>query len=153
MSNVMTGKRMLETLQRIFLEMDEMGRPMATVVSCPHGDKPRGKSGLCYMGRDLDFCVYCHDLVVAEFDSLNGGLAKSRSEYLAMARSTMAGGDSPLNIPNGYRWPLPEELRKRYGIGNLMDCVSGPVGDQWPRLDPDLCPDLELLKVDRSIRK
>lgn len=131
--NVMTGKRMLETLQRIFLEMDEMGRPMAAVVSCPHGDMPRGRNGLCYMGRDLDFCVDCHALVVDEFDDLNKELTRSHSEYLAMARSTMAGGPSRVNITNGYRWPLPEELRKRYGIGNLMDCISGPIGDRWPR--------------------
>lgn len=142
MSNMMTGRRMLEMLQRIFLEMDEMGRPMAMVVSCPHSDMPRGKSGLCYMGRDLDFCKVCHDLVVTEFNALNEVLLKPRTvaeskrqlnEYLAMARSTMAGGDSPLNISHGYRWPLPAEERKRFGMGRLADCISGPIGDRWPR--------------------
>lgn len=112
----LTGRQMLETLDRIFLELDEMGRPMVEAVSCPHGDRPRPQfdTTLTYMGRTLDFCVGCHGLIVEEFKRMNANLMPK--DYRLKARTFMA------------------------------DCLSGPVGDRWPRLDPDLCPDLDLLK-------
>lgn len=64
----MTGKKMLETLQTIFMELDKMGVPMASVFTCPHG---KGiKHDIMYMGRRLQFCDHCHDEVVLELGKI-----------------------------------------------------------------------------------
>ena len=86
-----TGQHMLETLERIFAELDEMG-VQADTVTCPHVDGRRGIGTLVYMGRTLDFCRDCHDRVCAELGRQVDNLA------------------SRVNIPDDYRWPRPSEF-------------------------------------------
>ncbi len=65
----MDGKRMLRTLEDIFIELDKTGVPMDAVVSCPHTDIERGDGPrLVYLGRTLDFCFYCHGEVEREME-------------------------------------------------------------------------------------
>jgi hypothetical protein len=70
-ARVLTGEIMVETLEKIFLELDELGI-CADVVSCPHTTvlRPDTKP-ILYCGRRLDFCKACDDLIRIEFDSWN----------------------------------------------------------------------------------
>lgn len=68
---VMTGAIMLETLDKMFLELDELDIS-SDVVSCPHTavDRPDTQP-IMYCGRRLDFCKECDHLIRIEFHSLN----------------------------------------------------------------------------------
>lgn len=68
----MTGQKMLETLEKIFAELDEMGVPMESTVSCPHGHG--AKHDIMYMGRRLQFCDDCHSEVAMELERMNRNL-------------------------------------------------------------------------------
>lgn len=104
---MMTGQHMLETLERIFRELDEMG-VQADTVTCPHVYGPRGIGTLVYMGHTLDFCRDCHDRVAAELGRQVDNLR------------------SDLNIPEGYRWPRPEEFGFQPGWAALCPIRKSP---------------------------
>ncbi len=88
-----TGQHMLETLERIFIELDEMG-VQADTVTCPHVDDVRGIGTLTYMGRTLDFCNDCYDLVVTEMRGMNDSL-KTPAECREKARQFVNRASSP----------------------------------------------------------
>ena len=76
-TQMMTGNRMLEVMEKIFVELDEMAMPMSFVVSCPHGGPPTPpRADLMYLGRKLDFCDDCHDAIIAEMRHRNRELDK-----------------------------------------------------------------------------
>ena len=81
------GKRMLRTLDAIFMELDMTGVPTHAVVSCPHTDIERGDSRpVVYRGRRLDFCFYCHGEVVREMQASIKRHTHTPAEHRTRAR-------------------------------------------------------------------
>ncbi len=76
---MVTGKEMLENLERIFRELDEMGVPMGYAVGCPHGTpktpgEPPYRRFFTFRGRRLEFCDKCHDAIEDEMKAMNRNL-------------------------------------------------------------------------------
>lgn len=116
---MMTGQHMLETLERIFRELDEMGVPVASVVTCPHGhgNPPRQ---LVYMGRTLDFCNDCYDLVINEMRVMNDRL-KTPAECREKARQFVNRASSP-----GFMWPQKKAPPRLDGRGGAVAIGDSP---------------------------
>lgn len=70
-ARVLTGEVILRTLEKIFVELDEL-RIDTHAVSCPHVDDQRPDTGpTMYLGRRLDFCEECDRLIRIEFSRMN----------------------------------------------------------------------------------
>lgn len=66
-SQRMTGRKILDQLEKIFVELEEGGRfQWDDSVGCPHAERDgvhEPENAMCYFGRKLLFCYDCHMLV------------------------------------------------------------------------------------------